>query len=258
MFRNQYDTDVTTFSPAGRIHQVEYAAEGVKQGSACVGLRSKEIVVLSALMRSPSELASHHEKVFKVDNHLGIAISGLIADARVLCKYMRSECLNHRYVFESEMQVGRLVTDISDKSQVYTQRAEKRPYGVGLLVAGYDKTGPHLYETSPSGNFYEFHAQAIGARAQSAKTYLERNFESFDDQSLEQLIHHSLHALKGTSPKGKINAKSVQVAYVGKDLPFTILSEDEVTAYVEAVVGDEDDEAAEDGAEEAAGDSRAV
>lgn len=40
------------------------------------------------------------------------------------------------------------------ESQVKTQKASKRPYGVGLLVAGIDKDGPHLFETCPSGNYY--------------------------------------------------------------------------------------------------------
>ena len=45
-----------------------------------------------------------------------MAIAGLTADARVLCKYMRNECLNHRYVYESEHPLNRLVTKITEKS----------------------------------------------------------------------------------------------------------------------------------------------
>lgn len=66
-----------------------------------------------------------------------------------------------------------------------TQRASKRPYGVGLLIAGVDDKGPHIYETCPSGNFYEYEAYAIGARSQSARTYLEDNFEGFKQSSLK-------------------------------------------------------------------------
>ncbi len=62
--------------------------EAVKQGTAAVGLRSKDMVVIASLKRSTSELASYQKKVFKVDERLGIAISGLIADGRVLRKYM--------------------------------------------------------------------------------------------------------------------------------------------------------------------------
>ena len=82
----QYDTDVTTWSPQGRLFQVEYAMEAVKQGSACVGLTSATHAVLAAIKRAPSELASHQQKVFKVDEHMGIAISGLTSDGRSLLK----------------------------------------------------------------------------------------------------------------------------------------------------------------------------
>ena len=86
MYRNQYDQDATVWSPQGRLFQVEYAAEALKQGSACVGARSATHVVLAALKRSPSELAGHQQKVFRVDEHLGIVISGLNADGRSLLR----------------------------------------------------------------------------------------------------------------------------------------------------------------------------
>lgn len=71
-----------------------------------------------------------------------------------------------RFVYETPMPVGRLVRQVADKHQVCTQRSWKRPFGVGMLVGGYDKTGPHLYNTCPSGNYYEYKAMAIGARSQ--------------------------------------------------------------------------------------------
>ena len=67
----------------------------------------------------------------------------------------------------------------SSEAQVNTQEYGRRPYGVGFLVVGEDQTGTHLYEISPSGNSYEYYAMSIGARSQSAKTYLEKHFESF-------------------------------------------------------------------------------
>ena len=84
MFRNTYDSDNTVFSPQGRLHQVEYALEAIKQGSAVVGLRSKTHAVLVALKRAPSELASYQRKMLKIDSHMGIGFAGLTSDARVL------------------------------------------------------------------------------------------------------------------------------------------------------------------------------
>lgn len=66
------------------------------------------------------------------------------------------------------------------EAQVNTQEYGRRPYGVGFLVIGHDHSGPHLYEFSPSGTSFEYFAMSIGARSQSAKTYLEKHFEEFE------------------------------------------------------------------------------
>ncbi|KAF4009003.1 hypothetical protein G4228_000791, partial [Cervus hanglu yarkandensis] len=115
-FRNQYDNDVTVWSPQGRIHQIEYAMEAVKQGSATVGLKSKTHAVLVALKRAQSELAAHQKKILHVDNHIGISIAGLTADARLLCNFMRQECLDSRFVFDRPLPVSRLVSLIGSSN----------------------------------------------------------------------------------------------------------------------------------------------
>jgi 20S proteasome subunit alpha 6 len=242
MFRNQYDTDVTTFSPAGRLHQVEYAMEAVKQGSCSIGIRSTHnIVVLTSLKRSSGDLASYQQKIYGLDSQLALAVSGLISDARVLAQYMRNECLSYRYTYSSAMPVEKLVWKVSDKAQVYTQKAEKRPYGVGCLIGGIDKSGAHLYQTDPSGVYFEFRAQAIGARAQSAKTYLEKIENDIDGFDREQLIHHALMALKGASPK-KLTSRNVVVAVVELGKELTILEGDSVREYVARVTHEDDED----------------
>jgi len=236
MFRNQYDTDCITWSPAGRIHQIEYAMEAVKQGSAAIGLRSDSYALVATLKRSSSELSSYQKKIFKIDDNIGIGIAGLVADARVLAKYMRTECINHRYVYDAPMQVGRLVVQVADKAQVGTQRVGRRPYGVGLLIVGADQTGPHLFEAQPSGQFYEYKGMAIGARSQAGRTYLERHFESFAQLSLDDLIKHSLLALRETLSTGQdLSAQNVAVGYVGLNGGFTILEDDTIAPYVDAI-----------------------
>jgi 20S proteasome subunit alpha 6 len=105
---------------------------------------------------------------------MGLVMSGLTADARSLLKHMRSECLNHKFVYGSTLQAERLVLDVADMHQRATQSYVRRPYGVGLLVAAFDRTGPHLFQTDPSGSYFEWTAHALGSRSQSAKTFLEK------------------------------------------------------------------------------------
>lgn len=236
MFRNQYDTDVTVWSPQGHLYQVDYAMEAVKQGSACMGLRSDEYVVLGAIKRSANELAEHQKKIFNVDRHMGIAIAGLTSDARSLARFMRTECLNHKFVYGSDLPVGRLASDLADKMQECTQSYVRRPYGVGLLVAGFDKTGPHLYQTCPSGNYFEFEAMAIGSRAQSARTYLEKHFKTFKGLSMDELIQHALNSLRGClQGDQEMTASNISIAVVSKNKDFTIIEGSKLQPYLDAM-----------------------
>lgn len=237
MFRNQYDSDVTVWSPQGRLHQVEYAMEAVKLGSATVGLKNKEYAVLIALKRASSELSSYQKKIIPIDDHLGISIAGITADARILSRYMRQECLNYKYSYDDHYPVGRLIANVGNKMQVCTQRYDRRPYGVGLLVAGYDDQGPHIYQTCPSANFFDCKAMSIGSRSQSARTYLEKHLAVFPDCTKEELIRHGVQALQDTLPNEvELNNKNISIAIVGKGEKFHILEENENAQYLTNIV----------------------
>lgn len=225
---------MTTFSPTGRIFQVEYALEAIKQGSAAVGLASKNYVVLVALKRNAEELGSYQKKVIKVDQHMGVALAGLAPDARVLSNYLRQQAMTSRMVFNRPLNLAKAVYSIADKAQENTQSAGGRPYGVGLLVAGIDETGPHLYEFQPSGSVLEYYGAAIGARSQAARTFLEDNYDKFGDATKEKLIEYGLTALRGTLAQDKeLNIHNTTVAIVGKDQPFTMYDDDDVEQWLD-------------------------
>ena len=190
--------------------------ESVKQGSACVGIRSDKACVLAALKRSVSALSTHQKKIFAIDQHMAAGIAGLTADARSLVKYMQNECLNHKYVYGAPIPPHQLMADLSNKHQETTQTYVRRPFGVGLLIASMDDCHePHLYQTCPSGNLYEFVASAIGARSQSARTYLEKHQDSFASLSNDSLIVHALQALVGClSGDDELTMDNVSVAVV--------------------------------------------
>ncbi|KAJ3405962.1 hypothetical protein HDV05_006241, partial [Chytridiales sp. JEL 0842] len=231
--KQPYDSDITTWSPQGRIHQVEYAMEAVKQGSAAIGLKSQSNVVLVTLNRSASELASFQKKLIRIDDHMGIAIAGLMSDARVLSTFMRTEAMKSRMVYNRSLPVSRIAALLGDKAQVNTQRYGGRPYGVGLLIAGVDETGTHLYEFSPSGNCFDYVAISIGARSQSAKTYLEKYYESFANADLDALILHGLRALRDTLQQdAELSVNSCSIGYVGTDKQFTVIEGEALQAYV--------------------------
>ncbi|CAJ0961229.1 unnamed protein product, partial [Ranitomeya imitator] len=250
-FRNQYDNDVTVWSPQGRIHQIEYAMEACEAG---LGHSGPEVADARRPrgLEAQSELAAHQKKILNVDSHIGISIAGLTADARLLCNFMRQECLDSRFVFDRPLPVSRLVSLIGSsilppcnrcprltaagKTQIPTQRYGRRPYGVGLLIAGYDDMGPHIFQTCPSANYFDCKAMSIGARSQSARTYLERHMSEFSECNLNELVKHGLRALRETLPAEQdLTTKNVSIGIVGKDLEFTIYDDDEVAPFLEGL-----------------------
>lgn len=234
MFRNNYDNDSVTYSPTGRLFQVEYALEAIKQGSAAVGIASSSHVVLVALKRNAEELGSYQKKIIKVDDHMGIALAGLAPDARVLSNYLRKLAMNSRLVFNRPILTSKAVLSIADKAQENTQLYGSRPYGVGLLVAGWDETGAHLYEFQPSGSVLEYFGTAIGARSQAARTYLERNLDEIRKTELtEDLIVHGLNALRDTlSQDMELTVKNTSISIVGKDQDFVVYDDEDVQPWL--------------------------
>merc|ERR1712137_192676 len=164
---------------------------------------------------------------------------------------MRNECLNHRYIQDAPMLVGRLVEQVADMSQQKTQNSSKRPFGVGLLVAGVDERGPHLFETCPSGNFFEYHAMAIGGKSTSAKTYLEKHFESFKDASPEELVRHAVEAMnKTTGSDQSLSVKNTSVAIISPEGKYTEVAAEQIQACIDKLEKkvDEPDAAMDDAA----------
>jgi 20S proteasome subunit alpha 6 len=89
-----------------------------------------------------------------------------------------------------------------------------------------------LFETCPSGNYYEYIAMAIGARSQSAKTYLEKNFEQFAANSWQELVKHGLKALKASAQETELSEHNVSVGVVSRDTKFHLLNAEELRAYL--------------------------
>ena len=122
------------------------------------------------------------------------------------------------------------VIQFNIESQLKTQRGEKRPYGVGLLIAGYDSSGPKLYRTCPSGNYYEYHCVAIGSRCQTANTFLENKFDLLDNATPDELITIAIGAMKKAQDM-EINAYNTAISIVGVDTDFKVFTSEELDKY---------------------------
>ncbi|KAG5183929.1 proteasome subunit alpha [Tribonema minus] len=218
--RSEYDRGVNTFSPEGRLFQVEYAIEAIKLGSTAVGIQTKEGVILAVEKRLTSPLLepSSVVKIMEVDKHIAAAMSGLIADARTLVDHARVEAQNHTFTYDEPMRVEALTQAVCDVALSFGEdgggKKMSRPFGVALLIAGFDDQGPQLFFSDPSGMFTRYKAKAIGSGSEGAQTNLQESFsENFTLLEAEALAVQTLKQVM----EEKISKDNVEVASVTKD-----------------------------------------
>jgi proteasome alpha subunit len=218
---------ITQFSPEGRLFQVEYAIEAVRRGTTAIVCRNKYSVVF-AVEKKSSELQEiiGSEKIFKIDDHIGVAIAGLTADARVLVDRARVQAQVNLLNYDEKITVKDSTLNICEYLQLFTQNAGVRPFGVSLLVGGIDPDGkPTVILTDPSGANWSYKAFAIGSGATDARTYLEEHYkEDMNDDELKLLPLRSLKSLMGEN----LNKNTCDVAFILKeDRKFKLLSLEE-------------------------------
>src|SRR3989344_178996 len=159
-----YDRAITMFSPDGRLLQVEYAKKTVRQGSTAIGMLCTDGVLLVTDKRIIEKLIipDSVEKIFQIDDHIGATASGILSDARVLIERAQVKAQQHKVTYDTPVDTISVVKDICALKQICTQSGGLRPFGVSILVAGIDADGPKLFETDPTGIFFQFKATVIG------------------------------------------------------------------------------------------------
>ena len=227
-----YDRAITVFSPDGRLYQVEYAREAVKRGTTAVGIKAKDGVVLIVDKRVSSKLleASSIEKIFKIDEHIGVASSGLVGDARSLVDRARVECQINRVSYDDPIEVETLAKKLCDHMQTLTQYGGIRPYGTALLIAGVSDGDCRLFETDPSGTLLEYKATGIGIGRPAAMKVFEEEYNP--ESEIKDVILLGLKALHSAT-EGKFDVDTVEIGVIGRSNPvFRKMSKEEVATFV--------------------------
>jgi proteasome alpha subunit len=191
-----YDRAITMFSPDGRLLQVEYAKKTVRLGNTAIGIVYKDGVLLVTDKRIVDKLvvASSIEKIFVIDDHIILTAAGILADARVLVERAQSKAQEHHITYESSIDTSLIVKDIANLKQLCTQSGGLRPFGVAMLIAGVDEKGPQLYQTDPTGSYYEFKASTIGEGENEVQEVLHKKYK--DNMTFEQALTLAVEALK--------------------------------------------------------------
>ena len=192
---------------------------------------AKNGIVLATEKRLPSTLMSEEsvQKVSMITKSIGMVYAGMGPDSRVLVKKARKQAQAYSQIYGESIPVSQLVREVASVMQEFTQSGGVRPFGVSLLVAGFDEEGAQLYQIDPSGSYYGWKASAIGKNMVNAKTFLEKRYS--DDIELEDAIYTAILTLK-EGFEGQVTEKNIEIGVIGDDMKFRTLTPTETKDYL--------------------------
>ncbi len=227
-----YDRAITMFSPDGRLLQVEYAKKTVKQGSTAIGMVCSDGIILVADKRIVDKLIipDSVEKIFKIDEHIAATASGILSDARVLIERSQVKAQQHSVTYDSPIDVVTIVKDVCNLKQVCTQSGGLRPFGVSLILAGVDEEGPKLFETDPTGIFFQFKATVIGEGEAEINEILEKEYN--EKMTIDDGLKLCIKSLKTFLGKN-FNFDRIDAALISnKDKKYTKVEQGRLEKYL--------------------------
>lgn len=241
MSRNsQYDRYITIFSPEGRLYQVEYAFKAVKtSGNTSIGVRGKGCVCVVTQKKVPDKLIdpSSVTNLFKVTRHVGMLVTGMIADARTVVQEAREMAANFLFNFGYEIPVDYLAKSLADKAQVKTQNASMRPLGVVSILCGIDEElGPQLFKIDPAGYYVGYKACSAGAKDTEATNFLEKKLKGEPKFEYDECVQTAIGALQNVLSED-FKATEIEVGVVRSSAGglFKVLTVEEVEEHLTAI-----------------------
>ena len=225
-----YDRAITVFSPDGRLYQVEYAIETVKRGSIAVGIKCKDGVVIAVEEKSRKlQIANIAQKIFQIDDHVGVAAAGYIPDARSQVDNARFFSQSNKMIYDEPVEVETIAKHLADQCQQYTQYAGVRPYGVALILGGVVNDKPELFLTDPSGTFISYDAIAIGSGSDEVTDFLEKTYK--EDMSIDEASTLAVAGIQ-LSSDDKDNQSHIRMAHVKiADGLYELVSDEQITSF---------------------------
>ncbi|PVU91692.1 hypothetical protein BB561_004254 [Smittium simulii] len=211
-----YNFSLTTFSPSGKLGQIEHALAAVNKGVTAVGIKAKDSVVIACIKKPSTTLIdlTSLSSVEMVCATIGMTYSGMGPDFRVLLSKARSLAQEYIMVYQEDPPVNIIVKNLASVIQDYTQSGGVRPFGLSLLIAGFDTFGPSLFQVDPSGAYFPWKAAAIGRTMVESKTFLEKRYNK--DSGIEDAIHTAILTLK-EGFEGLLSSEFLDIGIIGSD-----------------------------------------
>lgn len=247
-----YDLSPAQFSPDGRVFQIEYAMKAVENSGTAIALRVKDGVVFAVQKLVTSKLHERetNRRLFTVDQHVGVATAGLLADARNVVDRARDEASSYRGVYSEAIPVKHLVDRVSGYMHLFTRYGWVRPLGCCVVLGSYNsREGPTLYMVEPSGVSWGYTGCAIGKGRQEAKTEIEKLV--LKDLSLKEAVKEAAKIIYKCHDEAKDKNFVLELSWIGEGtngcheiVPDEVYKEAEDSA--KAALADSDDDEDED------------
>jgi len=228
-----YDRAITVFSPDGRLYQVEYAIETVKRGTIALGIKTKYGIIFAADERPRKlQVVDEPQKLFKIDQHIGIAAAGYIPDARRQVDDARFFSQSSKIVYDESVSVETVTKHIADQCQQYTQYAGARPIGVALIIGGVDQNGNSLFLTDPSGTYIPYNAVAIGADSDRVTEFLKKHYKP--EMTLEESKMLAISSINMVSNDAK-GSEHIKISQIESDTKrFEIVDKNQIAKLLQS------------------------
>ncbi|XP_070535927.1 proteasome subunit alpha type-2 [Ptychodera flava] len=231
----RYSFSLTTFSPSGKLVQIEYALNAVAAGAPSVGIKASNGVVVATEKKQKSVLYDEHSvhKVESITKNIGMIYSGMGPDYRILVAKARKLAQQYFLTYQEQIPTSQLVQRIASVMQEYTQSGGVRPFGVSLLVVGWDEDEkrPYLFQCDPSGAYFAWKATAMGKNHVNGKTFLEKRYN--EDLELEDAVHTAILTLK-ESFEGQMTEDNIEIGICNEN-GFRRLTPAEVKDYLASI-----------------------
>jgi 20S proteasome subunit alpha 7 len=176
-----YDLSSSTFSPDGRLFQVEYATKAVEQAGTVIGIACQDgAVVLGVskpiLHKMVVPTTGSYKRIHHVHERAGVASTGFLPDARVLVSRAMDEASDWKAQYGTSIPPDTLAARLGSYVHYFTLHGALRPFGAAAVLASYDEEekAACLHLVEPSGNSHAYFGVAVGKGKQAAKTELEK------------------------------------------------------------------------------------
>jgi proteasome alpha subunit len=174
-----YDRTATMFSPDGHLLQVEYAEKTIRLGSASIGMVCVDGIFILADKRVEDKLIVKESanKIYEIDSHIISSVAGIVSDARILIEKAQVLAQQHRITYDSPIETELIVKEIANIKQQFTQYGGARPFGISLMTAGINNKKSELFTSDITGNYFSYHANAIGEDDEKIKELLREKYK---------------------------------------------------------------------------------